>query len=78
MKLQDQYLQYIQWSEEDQVYVGYCPDLFPAGGVCHAETSVEAFKILTEVVEDTVSTAQEKGMTLPSPTTRPMREAIPA
>ncbi len=78
MKTQDQYLQYVQWSDEDHVYVGYCPDLFPAGGVCHADSSVEAFKLLTEIVEDTVSTAKEEGVNLPSPTTRPMREALPA
>ena len=78
MKTQDQYLQYVQWSEDDQAYVGYCPDLFPAGGVCHAESSIEAFKLLTDIVEDTVSTAKEEGVNLPAPATRPMREAIPA
>ena len=41
MKAQDQYLQFVRWSGEDKVYVGYCPDLFPAGGVCHGATPVE-------------------------------------
>ncbi|HAV63936.1 MAG TPA: pilus assembly protein HicB [Verrucomicrobiales bacterium] len=78
MKAQDQYLQYVRWSEEDQVYVGYCPDLFPYGGVCHGSTPVEAFTILSEMVADTVATAQAEGMELPPPNTRPMREAVPA
>jgi len=27
MKPQDQYLMFVRWSEEDRLYVGYCPDL---------------------------------------------------
>jgi predicted RNase H-like HicB family nuclease len=78
MRAKDQYLQYVRWEEEDQLYVGYCPDLFPWGGVCHGSTPVEAFTRLTEIVEDTVSTAQDQGLSLPPPSTRPMRDAMPA
>lgn len=78
MKTQDQYLQFVQWSEEDHLYVGYCPDLFPWGGVCHGATAVEAFTQLSEIVEDTVTTARAQGLELPPASTRPMREAIPA
>ena len=74
MKPQDRYLMFVRWSEEDQLYVGYCPDLFPFGGVCHGSSAVEAFAKLSEIVDDTVATAQEKGIELPTPTTRPMRE----
>ena len=78
MKTQDQYLQFVRWSEEDNLYVGFCPDLFPAGGVCHGATSVEAFIRLSEIVEDMVNTAQAQGLPLPPPSTRPMRDAVPA
>jgi predicted RNase H-like HicB family nuclease len=54
---QDQYLQFVRWNGEDKVYVGYCPDLFPAGGVCHGATPVEAFTRLSEIVAETLSTA---------------------
>jgi predicted RNase H-like HicB family nuclease len=74
MKAQDRYLMFVRWSEEDALYVGYCPDLFPAGGVCHGTTPVEAFTTLCEIVEDAVVTAQEQGLPLPPPQTRPMRE----
>ena len=74
MKPQDRYLAYVRWSEEDQLYVGYCPDLFPFGGVCHGDTSVEAYRRLSEILEDTVATAEEQGIVLPPPSTRPMRE----
>ena len=74
MKAQDQYLMFVQWSEEDQAYVGYCPDLFPAGGVCHGETQVETFQKLFEIVEDTVNVAQAKGLALPAARIRPMQD----
>ena len=78
MKAQDRYLQFVQWSDDDKAYVGYCPDLFPWGGVCHGATSVEAFTRLSEIVVDMVSTAQAQGLSLPPASTRPMREAVPA
>jgi hypothetical protein len=74
MKIQDRYLTFVRWSEEDQAYVGYCPDRFPAGGVCHAATPVEAFVALSDIVQDTVSTAEAQGLALPPPQTCPMRE----
>lgn len=74
MKTQDRYLLFVQWNQEDQTYVGYCPDLFPGGGVCHGATPVEAYGRLCEAVEDTVSTAEAQGLELPPPRTRPMRE----
>jgi hypothetical protein len=74
MRLQDQYLTFVRWSEEDQAYIGYCPDLFPAGGVCHGKSPVEAFGLLCEIVEDSVLTATNKGLSLPPPSARPMRE----
>lgn len=74
MKPQDNYLMFVRWSEEDEAYVGYCPDLFPAGGVCHGGSPVETYTKLDEIVEDTVATAQAQGLALPPPRTRPMRE----
>ncbi|MDQ6632811.1 MAG: pilus assembly protein HicB [Verrucomicrobiota bacterium] len=74
MKAQDRYLMFVRWSEDDQAYIGYCPDLFPAGGVCHGLTSVEAFGKLDEIIEDMVASAKQQKIPLPPPQTRPMRE----
>jgi predicted RNase H-like HicB family nuclease len=74
MKPQDRYLMFVQWSEADQLYVGYCPDLFPAGGVCHGSTSQEAYEKLVEIVDDTVTAANAEGVELPQPRARVMRE----
>jgi predicted RNase H-like HicB family nuclease len=74
MRTQDKYLMFVRWSEQDKAYIGYCPDLYPAGGVCHGESPVEAFTALCDIVEDTVKTAEASGLPLPEPQTRPMRE----
>ena len=41
----------VEWSDEDQAYVGYCRDLFPYGGVCHDENRIAAYSKLVEIVE---------------------------
>jgi len=74
MKAQDRYLTFVRWSEGDRLYVGYCPDLFPFGGVCHGTTPVDTYGKLCEIVDDAVTTAEEQGISLPAATTRPMRE----
>jgi hypothetical protein len=71
--MQDRYLRFVRWSEEEGACVGYCPDLFPAGGVRHAVTSPEAYARLCEIVEDTVTTAKAQSISLP-PQARPMRD----
>jgi hypothetical protein len=78
MKPQDQYLKFVRWDEDDQLYVGYCPDLFPWGGVCHASTEEETFRILCHLVQEEVHDLKAAGKTLPVPSTRPMRDAVPA
>ena len=78
MKIEDQYLKFVQWSEEDSLYVGYCPDLFPWGGVCHGKTEEEAYHQLCELVREEVNELRKAEKELPTPGTRPMREAVPA
>jgi len=78
MKAQDQYLKFVRWEEADGLYVGYCPDLFPWGGVCHGTTEEEAHHQLCLLVAEEVEEMRREGKTLPAPSTRPMREAVPA
>ena len=78
MKAQDQYLKFVRWEEADQLYVGFCPDLFPWGGVCHGATEEETYRQICALVAEEVEELQRKGKELPSRTTRPMREAVPA
>ena len=74
MKAEDRYLKFVRWSEEDKLYVGYCPDLFPWGGVCHSKDEGKAYKILAGLVREEVADLEKAGRTLPAPATRPMRE----
>jgi len=74
MKIEDQYLKFVRWSEEDKVYIGYCPDLFPWGGVCHADTEENAFVEVCSLVREEIEELQRDGKQLPSSKTRPMRD----
>ena len=76
MKTEDQYLKFVRWNEEDSLYVGYCPDLFPWGGVCHGKTEEETYHQLCDLVREEVNELRKAGKELPSPGTRPMREAV--
>src|ERR1051325_2416484 len=78
MKAQDQYLKFVRWEEDDRLYVGYCPDLFPWGGVCHGETEEETYRALCALGQADVEGLLQAGKELPPPSTRPMREAVPA
>ena len=57
MKTEDQYLKFVRWNEEDSLYVGYCPDLFPCGGVCHGESEETTFHLLCILVREEVEQA---------------------
>ena len=78
MKAQDRYLKFVRWEEADRMYVGYCPDLFPWGGVCHGASEEETFRQLCALVQEEVAQLRKKSKALPPASTRPMREAVPA
>ena len=78
MKAQDQYLRFVRWEEADKLYVGYCPDLFPWGGVCHGAAEEETYRQLCGLAAEEVEELQREGKELPPASTRPMREAVPA
>ncbi len=50
MKFSDRYLKIVEWSEEDECYVGRCPELM-LGGV-HGMDEVAVYQELCEVVEE--------------------------
>lgn len=63
MKLADQYLKIVKWSEEDQCYVGYCPGLM-LGGV-HGDDEVSVYQALCEVVDEWLQIHNEENLPLP-------------
>src|ERR1041385_7801618 len=54
MKTEDRYLKFVLWSDDDNLYVGYCPDLFPWGGVCHGATEEATYSQLCALVREEV------------------------
>ncbi|MDQ6630853.1 MAG: pilus assembly protein HicB, partial [Verrucomicrobiota bacterium] len=63
-------------SGDDKLYIGYCPDLFPWGGVCHGAAEEETYAQLCALVRDEVEELRKAGKEIPAPTIRPMREAV--
>jgi predicted RNase H-like HicB family nuclease len=71
MKTSDHYHKWVEWCDEDQVYVGKCPDLITG---IHGDDPVRLYADLCEVVEEVVNHFETTNRTLPSPRTRPMQE----
>jgi hypothetical protein len=74
MKAEDLYLKFVRWSDNDSAYVGFCPDLFPWGGVCHGADEEQSYRQLCELVREEIESIKAAGGALPQATTRPMRE----
>ena len=66
MKASDQYLKIVEWSEEDQCYVGTCPGLM-LGGI-HGDNETKVYKELCQAVEEWIGIYQEDGKPLPAAT----------
>ena len=73
MKKHDQYHKWVEWSEEDQTYIGKCPDLITG---IHGDDPVKLYSELCEVVEDVINHFDVEGRKLPAPRTRPMQEVV--
>ena len=71
MNVVDRYHKWVEWSDEDQVYVGKCPDLITG---IHGEDPVQVYRELCEVVQDVIEHFQKVGRELPNAQTRPMME----
>ncbi|MCL4203647.1 MAG: hypothetical protein KJ000_14175 [Pirellulaceae bacterium] len=62
----DRYVKIVEWSEEDQCYVGSCPGLFYGG--CHGDDERAVFEELRVIVAETVALYERDGKPLPPPT----------
>ena len=66
MKESAKYAKIVEWSEEDQCYVGSAPGLIFGG--CHGSDEKLVFDELCTVVEETIQLYQTDGKTLPPAT----------
>jgi predicted RNase H-like HicB family nuclease len=76
MKTEDRYLKFVRWNDDDGAYVGYCPDLFPGGGVCHGADEEQTYRQLRDLVREEIEELLASNKELPAPATRPMRELV--
>ena len=75
MNAADQYHKWVEWSDEDQTYIGRCPDLITG---IHGNDPVKVYAELCEVVADVVRHFEHTGKPLPKRRTRPMMEMAEA
>lgn len=66
MKDSARYVKIVEWSEEDQCYIGTSPGLFHGG--CHVDDEKQVFAELCEIVEEWIETIKSDGKPLPPPT----------
>lgn len=71
MKAIDRYHRWVEWSDEDQVYVGLCPDLITG---IHGDDPTKVYRELTEVVTEVIENYERRGRELPAARTRPVTE----
>jgi predicted RNase H-like HicB family nuclease len=60
------YVKIVEWSDEDQCFVGQCPGLI--GPCCHGDNEAKVYKELCGIVEEWIETLKKDGKPLPPPT----------
>ena len=66
MSLRDRYVKIVEWSEEDQVYVGSAPGLILGG--CHGSDERAVFDELCEIVDEAIALYETDAKPLPPAT----------
>lgn len=66
MKDSARYVKIVEWSEEDQCYVGSAPGLLYGG--CHGTDEKAVFAELCDIVEEVIESYHQDGIALPPPT----------
>jgi len=65
MKDSARYAKIVEWSEEDQCFLGRAPGLVDSG--CHGTDEKTVFDELCQIVEETIALYREDGKPLPPP-----------
>ena len=63
MKERDRYVKIVEWSEEDQAYVGSAPGLIYGG--CHGSDERQVFDELCRIVDEAIELYKQDGKPLP-------------
>ena len=60
------YLKIVEWSDEDQCFVGQCPSII--GPCCHGDDEAQVYAELCQIVDEWVVLLKKEGQPLPPPT----------
>ncbi len=66
MKESARYVKIVEWSDEDQCFVGSCPGLLYGG--CHGHDEKGVFAELCQIVEEKIQLYKKDGKSLPPAT----------
>lgn len=66
MSTAGRYVKIVEWSDEDQAFIGQCPGVI--GPCCHGQDETEVYRELCDIVEEWLELAQRDGKPLPPPT----------
>ena len=66
MKDSARYVKIVEWSEEDQCYVGSAPGLILGG--CHGDDERQVFAELCQIVDEAIDLYRQDGEPLPPST----------
>ena len=65
MNEEARYIKLVEWSDEDECFIGSCPELFYGG--CHGDNEREVFDELCQIVGETIELYRQYSKPLPSP-----------
>ena len=66
MKDSANYVKIVEWSAEDECYIGSAPGLVYGG--CHGDDETKVFEYLCHIVEESIEVYKREGKVLPPPT----------
>lgn len=67
MKESARYVKIVEWSDEDQCFVGQCPGI--VGPCCHGADETQVYAELCHIVDEWIEILKRDGKPLPPPTT---------
>ena len=60
------YVKIVEWSNEDQSFVGQCPGI--VGPCCHGDNEAKVYSELCDIVNEWIEILKKEGKSLPPPT----------
>lgn len=63
MKVSDRYLKLVEWSQEDECYIGSSPGFIDA--CCHGKDEADVYRQLCQIINEWVDIYQKDGLPVP-------------